>query len=352
MDNQSQLVLKLLNELDELGELLELLPAGKWLCVNPPLDGLVPALTAQHNDDVEVFTQDFMAAQFFQNASIACEFGLMPTASVSIDLAIIFVPKEKERLRWLLAAIAPIATTIWLVGPLKGGIKSAAKLAAEYGAVDKRLSARHCAAFELKPNAREAQKLDNLLQAFAKTFSVTSEAGELEVTSYPGVFNHGGLDAGTAFLLEHLPSLADKKVLDVGCGAGVIASVAAQQGAEVTAVDSNALAILATEKTLSNNALNAIVMHSNMLSELAMPTLPRDGFNIIVSNPPFHQGLDLDLQPVMRLIAEASRHLAPGGELWLVANRFLPYEKWFQGVFKQVEEVNQNRQFKIIRAKR
>lgn len=51
---------------------------------------------------------------------------------------------------------------------------------------------------------------------------------------------------------------------------------------------------------------------------------PRE-LDAIVSNPPFHQGVHTDYQASERLLQRAAEHLAPGGELRLVANSFLKY---------------------------
>lgn len=344
MDNRSQVILKAVDQL----------PTGKLLLVNPPADGLAQMLAAERQ--VAVFTQDFVTAQFYQSSTMACTFGVLPETGSVFDAAIIFAPKEKQRLALLLAALAPQIRHIFLVGELKGGVKSAAKLASDFGAVEKILSARHCACYRLQSDVNlYTFSTEALLQNSQKHFILGNESETnqqpLSVISYPGVFNHGSLDAGTAFFLEHLPALRNKKIVDVGCGAGVITAYASQQGAAtVTAVDTNALALAATRATLAKNALVAEVVPSNMLAQLTASVLPRDRYNLILSNPPFHQGLHTDLQPAAALIANALHYLAPGGELWLVANRYLPYENWLRKTFSRVEIMAQNGRYKIIKS--
>ena len=49
-------------------------------------------------------------------------------------------------------------------------------------------------------------------------------------------------------------------------------------------------------------------------------------YDFIVSNPPFHQGRADEPDLGRAFIAAAAAALKPGGRLWLVANRHLPYE--------------------------
>jgi pseudouridine synthase len=52
-----------------------------------------------------------------------------------------------------------------------------------------------------------------------------------------------------------------------------------------------------------------------------------EGFDVVVTNPPFHVGKATDLDVPQQFIADAHAVLANGGRLFLVANRTLPYEQ-------------------------
>jgi 16S rRNA (guanine1207-N2)-methyltransferase len=74
-------------------------------------------------------------------------------------------------------------------------------------------------------------------------------------------------------------------------------------------------------------------------------------FDAIVCNPPFHALGRGDRPDIGRaFIAAAAQALNPGGRLWLVANRHLPYEQALTEGFAEVNIVAQNAGFKIVQA--
>ena len=62
------------------------------------------------------------------------------------------------------------------------------------------------------------------LQSYWKCYQ-NDALGDLRIFSLPGVFSANELDNGTSLLLSTLTSPIQGKVLDVGCGAGVIGSM-------------------------------------------------------------------------------------------------------------------------------
>ena len=74
--------------------------------------------------------------------------------------------------------------------------------------------------------------------------------------------------------------------------------------------------------------------------------------NTVVMNPPFHSGRTANPALGKAFIAAAARMLAPSGQLWMVANRHLPYEATLEDLFGKVEEITGDNRFKILRAER
>ena len=157
------------------------------------------------------------------------------------------------------------------------------------------------------------------------------------------MFSAAALDDGTALLLQTLDHLPQGDILDVGCGAGVIGATIKQKKpqANLWMSDIHALALASTRKTLAENGLQAEVLASDVFSEISVK------FDLIISNPPFHDGLDTAYRAVNELIAQAKWHLRPGGELRLVANRHLAYADLLAQHFGHFEVLAQNNQFKV-----
>jgi 16S rRNA (guanine1207-N2)-methyltransferase len=78
--------------------------------------------------------------------------------------------------------------------------------------------------------------------------------------------------------------------------------------------------------------------------------LPRR-YDAIVCNPPFHaQGAGERVDLGRAFIVAAAAALSPGGRLWLVANRHLPYEAVLDASFGSTRVVAQHDGFKVIEA--
>jgi len=172
-------------------------------------------------------------------------------------------------------------------------------------------------------------------------------AGQMvTLETQPGVFAADRLDAGTRLLLDHLEVSPGSRVLDVGCGAGAIGIAASLHGASaVDLVDANLLAIAAAARNLERLGISGRAIASDVFDAVSDKK-----YDLIVSNPPFHQGKQVDYSVADRLINEAPRHLLPGGRLLVVANAFLAYGKQLGRVFRQVETVAATRQYHVLLA--
>src|SRR5690606_27253811 len=70
----------------------------------------------------------------------------------------------------------------------------------------------------------------------------------------------------------------------------------------------------------------------------------------VVMNPPAHDLYDEAPAMVRALFHEAHGALKPSGQLWLVANRHLPYERQLETLFGRVAVVAENGRFKVLEA--
>lgn len=118
-------------------------------------------------------------------------------------------------------------------------------------------------------------------------------------------------------------------VLDLCCGSGVLAIVAAQCGAHATAVDISKRAVLATRLNAKLNGVRVRVVRGDLFD-----AVPNERFDVIVSNPPYLPSASDELPQhrasrawdagpdgrafLERICARAADHLGPGGVLLLV----------------------------------
>lgn len=287
---------------------------------------------------------------FQRQAGADVDYSALPEKPTrSCQWVILNLPRQKELLQMLLDRSADLLANdgvLWLAGENRAGIKSADRLLGSFfGQVRKLDNARHCTLYEARMPIK-AQVFNHL--DYRQSWPLQRANQQLEIISYPGVFAHGRLDAGTALLLDALEELQPAgKVLDLGCGAGVIGACikASQNDARVSFLDHSALALKACRETLLANQLEGNVLASDGLSEL------QQTFDLIVSNPPLHTGVRTDKHLSQRLLGPTSQQIKPGGRLILVANRHLPYEKWLAKRFKSITELAVNSKFKIIVAK-
>lgn len=176
----------------------------------------------------------------------------------------------------------------------------------------------------------------------------------LSVVARPGVFSAARLDRGTELLLGHLNGwpLDGLRVLDLGCGAGIIGAAAARQGAAATLLDADLQSVRSAEATLSANGLTGEVLHSDVDSALLGREEGSEGtFDVALSNPPFHVGRGMVLDVTREFVRAAWRQLRPGGRLLLVANDFLPYEALLED-WQDTQRPAHDQGFKLLTATR
>lgn len=108
--------------------------------------------------------------------------------------------------------------------------------------------------------------------------------GQLRLVIQPGVF-HPGLFFSSTFLTEYIQTLPlqGKCVVEVGCGAGLLALTAAHQGAQVIALDISPQAVANTRLNANQNNLTIQVVQSDLFHALSAA-----GADWIFINPPYY----------------------------------------------------------------
>jgi len=135
----------------------------------------------------------------------------------------------------------------------------------------------------------------------------------LEFVTSSGVFSHRRIDNGTRLLVEVMELPEEGRLLDLGCGYGVIGITAAilNPRLEIWMTDINSRAVaLANENSARNNAHNIIIRQGNLYEPVEDKI-----FDTIITNPPISAGIKKAIEP---MITGASTRLKDGGSLQLV----------------------------------
>ncbi|MGZ4710000.1 MAG: methyltransferase [Acidimicrobiales bacterium] len=179
------------------------------------------------------------------------------------------------------------------------------------------------------------------------------------VLSHPGVFSADHLDIGTRFFLEHLPSDRNGgRVVDLGCGNGVVGMMAAvgDPDVEVTFVDESHRAVASAEATFRANLgpdRVARFVVGNGLAELsAGPPVADGSIDRVLNNPPFHVDQAVGDAVAWQMFSESRSALRPGGDLWVVGNRHLAYHAKLKRLFGNCDVVASNAKFVVLSAVR
>ncbi|EIZ5001302.1 16S rRNA (guanine(1207)-N(2))-methyltransferase RsmC [Salmonella enterica] len=269
-------------------------------------------------------------------------FSLVAQASdiADCDTLIYYWPKNKPKAQFQLMnilSLMPSGVDVFVVGENRSGVRSAEQMLADYAPLNKVDSARRCGLY----HGRLEKQPQFSLESWWAEYSIDG----LTIKTLPGVFSRDGLDAGSQLLLSTLTPHTKGKVLDVGCGAGVLSAALASHSPKVrlTLCDVSAPAVEASRATLAANGLDGEVFASNVFSEV------KGRFDMIISNPPFHDGMQTSLDAAQTLIRGAVRHLNSGGELRIVANAFLPYPKILDETFGFHDVIAQTGRFKVYR---
>ncbi len=187
-----------------------------------------------------------------------------------------------------------------------------------------------------------------LENAEVATLSGTPHAA-VTLSTRPGVFSWEHADEATTLLIATMNIRRGDRVLDLGCGAGALGVVAAGRSqARVVMVDSDADAVRCAERTARMAGVSNVEVRASDVAE----AVDGESFDVVITNPPFHLGKATDLAVPQAFIDEAYRALAPGGRLYLVANRTLPYERLIHARFGEVRVAHDGRRFKVLGAVR
>ena len=264
-------------------------------------------------------------------------------APASLTGAIVAAPPGVVERRYVLArlfqALAPGAPLTALAPKDKGGARLRKELES-FGAVVVESGRRH---HRICQTVRPEHPLGLEAAVVAGALQFSEPLG---LWTQPGVFSWDRPDAGSQQLLAALPALAGRGA-DLGCGLGVLARaiLASTDVTQLDLVDLDRRAIAAARRNVEDPRA---VFH--WADARGAPEL--SGLDFVVTNPPFHDHGVEDRGLGQGFLRRAHEILRPGGTLWLVANRHLPYEGVLCDLFRKVTPHGEDAGFKICEARK
>ncbi len=263
------------------------------------------------------------------------------TSTGPFALVVVCVPRAKAEARAMISEAATLLAPngqIILDGQKTDGIETAIKDCAALGLnVGETLSKAHGKLTLVTPTPAAMPALH--LWAAQR---IQVEDG---FVTAPGVFSADGPDRASVLLAAALPEKMPPHVADLGAGWGYLSrAILARPG--VTQLD----LIEAEAEALACARLNITDPRAQFHWADATSFKPKTFWNAVVMNPPFHISRDADASLGARFIAAATRGLSPGGTLWMVANRHLPYDKVLAPLFREVEDLGGDKSFRLTRA--
>ena len=339
---------------------------------DPALDSLflpfsTPSLSWPQGPVLFLRAREGAAMRQFPQAQLVCEQSYKPFADeldrgglqviadasesgARYPLVLVLPPRQREEARALfaraLSLCAPGGVVVASITNNEGAKSGEADLK-QLAGLGGSLTKNHCRVFWSKPfdNAHDAALL-----AQWSTLDAPRPILDGRFISRPGVFAWDRIDPASALLVEHLPGDLAGKGADLGAGYGYLSAEIFSRSDKVVSLDLYEAEARALDLAKRNLAAFETKVALGYRWHDVTTGLPEQ-YDFIVSNPPFHTQSRADRPDVgRRFIAVAAESLKPGGHLFLVANRHLPYEAVLNASFGQVRVVGEGDGFKVIEA--
>ena len=172
-------------------------------------------------------------------------------------------------------------------------------------------------------------------------------ARDFTISNHANVYAREKLDIGARYFIENLPEvIAEAKVIDLGCGNGVVGlSVLAQQPkALVQFFDESVMALDSAKSNIVENLPEQIEQCQFHLCD-CLTDVESNSVDLILCNPPFHQNTATTDHIAWQMFRDSYRVLKKGGELRIIGNRQLAYHIKLQRLFGNEKLIASNDKF-------
>lgn len=266
------------------------------------------------------------------------------------DLALVLIPKNMAEGRRIMAQALCMLRPggmILCAADNKAGGQRLVGLLQEFGVekVQQISKNRARAAYGICERAK-----DNILAEALSAGGPQPIAGG-DFYSLPGLFAWDRIDRGSELLAHFMPQDIEGVCADFGCGYGYLSHAVLKRNPsvqEIVCADADYRALAMCERNLSAFS----VRKRFVWEDLSTSVKALHNLDAVVMNPPFHQGRATKTDLGRGFIAAAHAALRPGGRLFMVANRHLPYEDLLRELYASGERLFEGEGYKIYLAKR
>jgi 16S rRNA G1207 methylase RsmC len=293
---------------------------------------------------------DVLAAQQLAAQQRPSKFHALHAADLSslagqqVDLCVVDVEQYRSRAALLMllgeaAALLAPGARLSLAGPNEGGIHALEKhLRATWGPVRVLAYKKGHRLLEVSPPtgvspqdpahaARDGGATGSTPAAWTTggaprpdEQAITLRGQHFTLTLHPGVFAGGALDAASVLLAEVMEVEGAARLLDLGCGSGVLGMLATRlaPNSRVALLDASAAALAAAHANCQRNQLDSI----EILPSDGVAAVRERRFDVVLCNRPSTRGTPKPTPPRCALSARPT-------QCWLLAGAF----GWWQTAF-------------------
>ena len=179
------------------------------------------------------------------------------------------------------------------------------------------------------------------------------EEQNCRLLNHANVFSRGHLDIGARAMLQALPGIPPSEfIVDLGCGNGVlgIAAQLQQPMARLAFIDESYMAVASAQanwSTITSGKLPGGCPQAGFHVNDGLGGLGL-GPDLVLCNPPFHQGSAMGDQVAWRMFVQSGESLRQGGQLWVVGNRHMAYHGKLKKLFGNCRVAFSNRKFVVL----
>ncbi len=267
----------------------------------------------------------------------------------NVKIILIKIPKTLAYLEFLLQQLSTVISPDTLViaaAKVKMIHKSTLALFEQYIGTTKTSLA--------KKKSRLIFSLVNQKNIPEKEVAITWEVEKYQwkIHNHANVFSRTHLDIGGRYLMDNLPKGNFKKVIDLGCGNGVVgmAAAIAYSDAQITFIDESYMAIDSARINMIKNLNEQQAEIARFVVNNSLVGFKENCADLILCNPPFHQQQAITDHIAWSMFNDAHFCLVAHGELVIVGNRHLDYQDKLERIFGNCQLVAENKKFLILRA--